>query len=325
MNAVPVNSARLGILCMIAGMFFISMNDMLVKSLSGGYPLHQLILLRSVTAIFFTFFLLQYEGGLRLLNTGRWLLHGMRALFILIANSALYAAIAAMPLATATALYFVAPFFVTLLSIPVLGETVGPRRFLAIAVGFTGVLLMMAPQFGLGTFDEGLGWVTLLPVIAAAFYAAMSVLTRKLGATSRASALAMHMQFAFISISALVWLVAGDGRFLTPDSGPSAQFLLRPWIWPAPEDWLPILGLGLMSAVIGYLMTQAYRLSRASAVAPFEYVLLIFSLFWGWTVFGEWPAASTLLGALVVIGSGIYVFLREGRPDPARRTGRAGA
>ncbi len=311
MNAATVNSARLGIFAMLAGMFFISMNDMLVKSLSGGYPLHQLILFRSIVAIGFTVVLLMYEGGFKLLNTGRWGLHAARALFILIANTSLYAAIASMPLATATALYFVAPLFVTLLSIPVLGETVGPRRFFAIALGFAGVLVMMWPQFGQG--EGSLGWVVVLPVVAAAFYASMSVLTRKLGQTSRASALALHMQFAFISVSALVGLIAGDGRFATEASNPSVQFLLRAWVWPAPADWLPILGLGVMSAIIGYLMTQAYRLSRASVVAPFEYVLLIFSLFWGWTVFGEWPQSSVFVGAAIVIGSGVYVFVREGQ------------
>lgn len=311
MNAVTVNTARLGIFAMLAGMFFISMNDMLVKSLSGGYPLHQLILFRSIVAIGFTVVLLMYEGGFKLLNTGRWGLHAARALFILVANTSLYAAIASMPLATATALYFVAPLFVTLLSIPVLGETVGPRRFFAIALGFAGVLVMMWPQFGQG--EGSLGWVVVLPVVAAAFYASMSVLTRKLGQTSRASALALHMQLAFISVSALVGLIAGDGRFATEASNPSVQFLLRAWVWPAPADWLPILGLGVMSAIIGYLMTQAYRLSRASVVAPFEYVLLIFSLFWGWTVFGEWPQSSVFVGAAIVIGSGVYVFVREGQ------------
>lgn len=311
MNAATVNTARLGIFAMLAGMLFISMNDMLVKSLSGGYPLHQLILFRSIVAIGFTVVLLMYEGGFKLLNTGRWGLHAARALFILIANTSLYAAIASMPLATATALYFVAPLFVTLLSIPVLGETVGPRRFFAIALGFAGVLVMMWPQFGQG--EGSLGWVVVLPVVAAAFYASMSVLTRKLGQTSRASALALHMQFAFISVSALVGLIAGDGRFATEATNPSVQFLLRAWVWPAPADWLPILGLGVMSAIIGYLMTQAYRLSRASVVAPFEYVLLIFSLFWGWTVFGEWPQSSVFIGAAIVIGSGVYVFVREGQ------------
>lgn len=296
---------------MLGGMLFISVNDMLVKSLSGGYPLHQLIMLRSVVAISFTVAMLMAEGGFKLLNTGRWGLHAIRALFVLIANTALYAAIASLPLATATALYFVAPLFVTLLSIPVLGETVGPRRFAAIGAGFVGVMVMMAPQMMAG--EGGYGWVVLLPVVAAAFYAAMSVMTRKLGQTSRASALALHMQFAFISVSAMVYLVAGDGRFVTPDSNPSVQFLLRAWVWPARADFLPILGLGVLSAIVGYLMTQAYRLSRASVVAPFEYVLLIFSLFWGWTVFGEWPAATVMVGAAIVIASGVYIFMREGR------------
>ncbi len=311
MNTRTVNSARMGIFCMLAGMLFISVNDMLVKTLSGDYPLHQLIFLRSVVALVFTGVLLQMEGGFGLLNTGRWRLHILRALLIVCANSALYAALAAMPLATATALYFVAPLFVTLLSIPVLDETVGPRRFAAIGVGFTGVLLMMYPQMGRG--EGTLGWVVVLPVIAAGCYASMSVLTRKLGATSRASALAMQIQLAFIVVSIIVYLLAGDGRYAQSSDNPAVQFLLRGWVWPAPGDWVFILGLGLMSGIIGYLMTQAYRLSRASAVAPFEYVLLIFSLFWGWTVFGEWPQASVLLGAAVVIASGIYVFTREGR------------
>ncbi|KIN66395.1 Integral membrane protein [Sulfitobacter noctilucicola] len=311
MNTHPVNSARLGILCMLVGMLLISINDMLVKTLSEGYPLHQLIMLRSAVAICFTAALLMYEGGFRLLNTGRWGLHALRALLVVLANSALYGAIAAMPLATATALYFVAPLFVTLLSIPVLGEIVGARRFAAIGVGFVGVLVMMAPQ--LIQSDTGLGWVVVLPVFAAACYAGMSVLTRKLGSTSRASALAMQLQIAFITVSFLVWSVAGDGSFAGDTTNPALQFFLRAWLWPAPADWLPILGLGLLSAIIGYLMTQAYRLSRASAVAPFEYILLIFSLFWGWTVFGEWPTLSVMLGAAIVIGSGIYVFVREGR------------
>lgn len=311
MNAIPLNSARLGILCMLGGMFFISVNDMIVKSLSGGYPLHQLILMRSVVAIIVTLGVLKYEGGFALLRTGRWFLHTLRALCVLVANSALYAAMASLPLATATAIYFVAPLFVTLQSIPVLGETVGMRRFVAIGLGFGGTLVMLVPQMSAG--EAGLGWVALLPVVAAAFYALMSVLTRKLGQTSRASALALQMQFAFISVSAGVYLVAGDGRFVTPDSNPSLQFLLRAWIWPQGGDWLPIAALGLLSAIVGYLMTQAYRLSRASVVAPFEYVLLIFSLFWGWTVFGEWPQTTVLLGAAIVIASGVYVFVREGR------------
>ena len=309
--------ARLGIFCMLAGMFLISVNDMLIKSLSGGYPLHQLILLRSAVGLAFSFGLLQLEGGLGLLRTGKVGLHVLRALLIVVANSAIYAAIVAMPLATANAIYFVAPLFVTLLSIPVLGESVGPRRFAAIGVGFSGVLLMMAPQIGAG--EAGLGWVMVLPVVAAAGYAGMSVLTRKLGATSRASALAIQLQAAFILVSVVMYLVAGDGRFAEGTDNESLNFLLRAWVWPHEADFLAIAMLGMMSAVVGYLMSQAYRLSRASVVAPFEYSLLVYALIWGWTVFGEWPEPAVFAGAVVVIASGVYVFLREGRKPPQRR------
>ena len=311
MGSGTVNSTRLGIICMLLGMFFISLNDMAIKSMSGSYSLHQLIFLRSFIGIGISLAILMYEGGLKLLNTGRPGLHILRGLLIVFANSAIYAAIVAMPLAMANALYFVAPLFVTLLSIPILGERVGVFRMGAIVVGFAGVLLMMAPQLT-GTGD-GLGWVVVLPVVAAAGYALMSVLTRKLGQTSRASALAIHMQFAFICVSILVYLVAGDGRYLTEETSVSMTFLLRPWVWPESGDWVIITGLGLLSGIVGYLMTQAYRLSRASVVAPFEYTLLIYALIWGWTVFGEWPETSVFIGAAIVIASGVFVFIREGR------------
>jgi S-adenosylmethionine uptake transporter len=147
----------------------------------------------------------------------------------------------------------------------------------------------------------------------------MSVLTRKLGATSRASALALHMQIAFIAVSLCVFVVAGDGRFAASTENESIRFLLRAWIWPPMADVLPITLLGLVAAAVGYLMAQAYRLSPASAVAPFEYSLLIYALFWGWTIFGEWPAPMVFAGAAVVIGSGIYVFVREGQRKSVRR------
>ena len=317
MNIAAIPHARLGIFCMLAGMLLISVNDMLIKSLSGGYPLHQLVLLRSAVALVFTLALLRFEGGWALLRTDRPWLHLLRALLIVFANTAIYAAIVAMPLATANTLYFVAPLFVTLLSVPVLGEHVGPRRFAAIGVGFAGVLLMMAPQLTGG--EDALGWVVILPVLAAAGYAGMSVLTRKLGSTSRASALALHLQSAFILVSLGVYLVAGDGRFADGAENPSIRFLLRAWVWPERADMWPIAGLGLIAAVAGYLMTQAYRLSPASVVAPFEYALLIYALFWGWSVFNEWPQPIVFVGAAIVIGSGVYVFLREGQRKVARR------
>ena len=229
MNTPLTAAPRIGIFFMLAGMFLISTNDMLVKLLSGEYPLHQLVLMRSLVAIVVTGVMLQMEGGLALMRTDRVGLHVLRALLIVFANTALYAAIVVLPLATATAIYFVSPLFVTLLSIPVLGEVVGRRRFVAIGVGFVGVLVMMGPELARG--QAGFGWIMVLPVLAAAGYASMSVLTRKLGATSRASALAMNLQLAFVVISLGVWAAVGDGRYADGVENESLRFLLRAWVW----------------------------------------------------------------------------------------------
>ena len=310
-SMIRPNTAQFGILFMVTGMFCISLNDMIVKALSGGYPLHQIVFVRTGLGILFSFIILQLEGGIHLLKTSNISLHMLRALLVVMGNSLFYAAIVAMPLATANALYFVAPLFVTLLSVPVLGERIGPRRVAAVLAGFAGVLLMLWPQMRGGA--DSVGWVALLPLGAAASYAGMSVLTRKLGQFSRASALAIYLQVAFLLVSTAFFLIAGDGRFVGPESSASMTFLLRAWVWPAVDDLLPMLGLGFISAIVGYSMSQAYRLASAAVVAPFEYVLLIFALFWGYTVFGEWPVPEVLMGAGVIILAGVYVFWRENR------------
>ena len=309
--SAPFQSARIGIACMMAGMFCISLNDMFIKALSGDYPLHQIVFTRSLIGLMLSLVILKIEGGFALLRTGQGGLHMLRALLVVFANSAFYAAIVAMPLATANALYFVAPLLVTLLSIPVLGESVGPRRFLAIAVGFGGVLLMLWPQMRGGS--DSVGWYALLPLMAAAGYAGMSVLTRRLGRTTRASALSIKLQLAFVLVSAGFFVVAGDGRFVTEDSSDSVRFLLRAWVWPAARDLWVMLGLGALSAIVGYTMSQAYRLASAAVVAPFEYILLVYALFWGWMIFGEWPVNEVLAGAAIIIAAGIYIFWRENR------------
>lgn len=308
MTAVAHNRPLLGVTFMSLGMLCISVNDMVVKALSGDYPLHQLVFIRAGIGLVIAAILVRVEVGWRGLRVHQPGLHVARAGLIVLANLSLYASIATIPLATATAIYFVAPLFVTLLAIPVLGEAVGPRRIAAVAVGFLGVLVILSPELD---GSAGFGPVVILPVIAAAGYAAMSVLTRKLGARASASVLSFYIQLAFLLTGALFFVIAGDGRFATLSTSPSAQFLLRAWVWPAPEDYAFIALLGALSGVVGYAMSQAYRMASASTVAPFEYVLMLYALFWGWTVFGEWPTPTVFLGAAIIIASGVFIVLRE--------------
>jgi S-adenosylmethionine uptake transporter len=310
----------LGIIFILAGTIAISLNDLLIKYLSGGYPLHQMIFIRAVIGLGFTLALVQLEGGWRILRTGRPWIQVLRGVMIVSANLCYYAAMAVMPLGQVTALFFVAPLFITVLSIPFLGEQVGPFRITAVLFGFAGVLVMQQPWAAQSSQVSLL--VTCLPVIAAAFYASLQVLTRKLGVTTKASAMALYMQVSFITVAGLAYLAVGDGRYAQGISDESLLFLLRAWQMPTPRDWMIFIGLGLCSGAVGYCLTSAYRLTKAATVAPFEYVGLPLAIFWGWLVVGEWPSGAMWIGCAMIIGAGRVGFLREQAtqsPQPGRR------
>ncbi|MCF3595680.1 DMT family transporter [Rhodobacteraceae bacterium LMO-12] len=319
-----INRPAIGIAFILAGMVAISINDMLVKRLSGGYPLHEIVLIRSSVGLMFSLMLVQVEGGWHILKTRTPGLHALRGLVIVISNLTFFAALAVIPLADATALFFVAPLLITLLSIPILGEKVGPMRLGAVVVGFCGVILMMQPWAS--TAPGGVSrWIFSLPILAALTYALNQVLTRKLGVTSRASAMSVYIQVMFIFVSLLVWLVAGDGKYAAMTDNPSLIFLAREWVMPQGFDRWLFLGLGLNAAIIGYCLSQAYRMASAATVAPFEYVGLPLAIFWGWLIWAELPGPWVFAGIVLIVGSGLFVFLRErqkNRPLATRRVNR---
>lgn len=310
METTRQNIAGLGILFLLIGVFCISINDMMIKQLSGAYPLHQIVFARSGIGIMFSLMIVQYEGGLGILRTAQPWMHVLRGLMIVIANMSYFVALAVLPLADATALFFAAPLFITLLSIPMLREKVGPLRLSAVAIGFAGVVIMQRPWAGADDLEVS-RIVLLLPVVAALTYAMNQLLTRKLGVDSKASAMAVYIQATFIVVSVAFFVVAGDGRYAMHTANPSLLFLLRAWVWPADKDMWVFLGLGLNSAIIGYCLSQAYRLADAATVAPFEYLGLPLAVFWGFVVFGDIPVVEVWLGITLILGSGLFVFLRE--------------
>ena len=310
MIAKPQNRPSLGITFVLVGVFCISINDLIIKQLSGSYPLHQSVFLRSGVGILFSLIFVKFEGGLRILRTAHPFQHALRGILIVIANMTFFAALAALPLADATALFFAAPLFITLLSIPVLKEKVGPLRLGAVLVGFFGVVIMQRPWAG-GEELEVPRIVLMLPVISALTYAVNQLMTRKLGVEAKASALAVYIQATFIVVSLLFFIVAGDGRFAQGHTNESVIFLLRAWNWPTAQDWPFFLALGLNSAVIGYCLSQAYRLADAATVAPYEYIGLPLAVFWGWVIFADLPEFEVWIGIALILSSGLFVFLRE--------------
>ncbi len=244
------------------------------------------------------------EGGLGLLRTRRLPLHLARGLLLVIANVCYFLALAALPLAETAAIFFVAPLFITMLSVPFLGERVGPWRWAAVIMGLAGVVVMLRPGDGLVEI------VALLPIVAALAYAIMQILTRRLGVTDRASALAFYVQLCFIVVSATFGLIAGDGRF-AGGGHPSMEFLLRAWAWPSAIDALLILTCGILIGTAAYLLSQAYRIAEANLLAPFEYTAMPLAVLWGVLWWGEWPDATAFLGIALIVGAGLLVFYRE--------------
>ncbi len=307
---IRANNPAAGIGFIVLGVLAISVNDMLIKFLSGGYPLHQMVFTRSLIGIIFSLILVQVEGGWQILRTRRPVLHTVRGLLIVVANMSFFAALAVLPLAEATALFFVAPLLITLLGIPLLGEKVGPMRIGAVIVGFVGVVIMTRPWESGAARDVAV-YVYFLPILGALTYALNQILTRKLGVASKASAMAVYIQFVFIVVSSLFWVVAGDGRFAEGLENESLIFLLRAWVMPQGTDIWLFFGLGLNSAIIGYALSAAYRAADAATVAPFEYVGLPLAVFWGWMIWGELPGPVVTAGIMLILGAGLFVFLRE--------------
>lgn len=304
------NRAGLAIAFVLFGVMCISLNDMLIKQLSSGYPLHQIVCIRSAIGLLITLVFLKFEGGLPALRTGRPLLHVLRGVLVVIANMSYFLALAVLPLADATALFFAAPLFITLLSIPLLGEKVGPLRMMAVLVGFGGVVIMQRP-WEASTSLEIPRLVLLLPVLGAFTYALNQVVTRKLGAKAPASTLAIYIQGTFLLVSICFYIVAGDGRFAANTDNASLQFLLRAWVWPAPQDRWMLICMGMNGALIAYCLSQAYRLGDAATVAPFEYIGLPLAVFWGLFIFDDLPTWEIWIGITLILASGLFVFLRE--------------
>ncbi len=325
------DSPQTGIAFVCLGMVCITVNDAIVKQLSDTYALHQIVFTRAAIGLILCLGIIQFEGGLRTLKTRRTGLHFLRGLCLVAANMMFFAALATLPLADVTALFFVAPLFITLLSIPVLGEKVGIRRLSAVLVGFAGVLIMLRPGealFGAQTMGGPDRLTLLLPVGAAFAYACMQVLTRKLGVASTAAAMTIYLQCTFLLVSLAFWVIASDGRYAEGTESKTLLFLLRAWHWPPLADW-PLFGVvGLLITTAGYSLARAYRAADAATVAPFEYVALPSAIMLGWTVFGHLPDIWVFVGCALIAGSGIYVFIREkqrARPNASRRPLRRGA
>ncbi len=289
----------------LAAVMCFSINDVGIKFLSDRYALHQVIFIRSAIGMcVFLAVIMPLSGGWRLIRTRRIGMHLLRGICVVFANMCLFLGLAAMPIADAVAVFFVSPLVITIFSVLFLRETVGARRWAAIAVGFLGVLVIVKP--GTSAFQIA----SLLPIAAATLYAVIHIVARKIGGTESAATMAFYIQATFIVASLIFGATLGHGEF-AGYGHPSLEFLLRAWGPVAAQDWPILLMLGVSGVFGGFFISQAYRLSEAAFAAPFEYVAMPMAIMWGVTVFGTWPAPTAWIGIALIIGSGLYLLWRE--------------
>ncbi|HEY0735937.1 MAG TPA: DMT family transporter [Herpetosiphonaceae bacterium] len=308
MNKISSNMQGVGFL--VLGMLIFSLQDIAVKWIGGDYPVLEIVTFRSMIAIPLTLLLFRYEGGTELPTTQRPTLEYIRGGCYFLSYTTYFMGLAALPLAEIAGIKFSGPLMITCLSVVMLGETVGPRRWLALLVGFIGVLLIVRPgtSFNLGS---------IFILISVFFYALAAILTRKLQTTDSSATMAYYSSLVYLlatCIFAPLVILAGD----VPDADPSVAFLFRAWVMPSLRDWLIMSGLGLVWAGGMYFLARAYSVALASVVAPFEYLALPISAMWGFILWQEIPTLTTWVGAGLTLLSGLYILYREQKERPVQ-------
>ena len=270
----------------LSAMLLFTLSDASAKYLVGGgiSPL-QVLFVRYAVVVLLLAPALWLRRRDRPWSTRRAPLHVLRGL--LLAGSALLFIVALhdLPLALCTAISIAAPLYVTALSMPLLGEPVGRRRWAAVAVGFLGVLIILRP--GASAFQ----WPMLLPVVSSLFWALSLIITRLMRTSERA-------------LTVLAWSSVIGALACTP-------LALPLWQSPSALQWAVLIGIGLANAAGQYLVIHAFMMAPASVLAPFSYSTIVWSTLFGLLIFGNVPDATTFIGAAVLIGAGLYVWHRE--------------
>ena len=289
------NRIGLGIALMLLGTgIFVSM-DALVKHLTlEGYPTIQILFFRSCFAFIPVSLFIARSGGIATLRTQRPMGHLMRGVIGLSAMGVIFWAFHSLPISDVVAIMFAAPIFMTVLSIPLLGEKVGPRRWIAVVVGFVGVLVIVRP-------DAGLDVTQLIVVAGTVLYALALISIRRLSDTEPSATIVFYFTLA--------------GTVLM------ASLLPFGWVTPGTlTDWGLLISVGLIGGTAQLFMTYAIRFAPISVLAPFEYSSMLWAAGFDIVIFSLYPSSATLWGAGIIAATGLYIVHRETQLGTRRKS-----
>ena len=299
-----LSNSQKGIFLIILGMSIFSVQDVLVKYLSTSTSVFQIFFVRSIVGLLTIGLYLSITKKKIIFKSQYPLLTLIRVVLFFSAFLAFYVSLSNLSLAVANTLFFTSPFFITIFSIIFLKEQIGIRRWLAIIIGFLGVIVVMNPR------PENLNLFHLLPIYCAACYALSMIIIKKTADKDSVYSQIFHLYISALILSSIISLFIGDGSF-NKYNDPALQFLFREWHLSFNENTIFLFIIGLAGSVGFFCLHQAYRIASPPTVAPFEYILIFWSVLLGWIVFGDISNLRTFVGIFIIVGSGLYVFFRE--------------
>jgi drug/metabolite transporter (DMT)-like permease len=283
-SAPDARSTRLfGIALMLAGVGFFSLGDALGKFLVATYSVGELLLLRAVASLILMAPLI-WRSRAAVPKVQRPALQALRVALSISEIAAFFAAAVYLPLADIITFYLAAPIFVTALSAILLGEHVDVRRWIAVGIGFCGVLIALRPSGGV------FGWPAAIALGGSVAFAFLMVVTRSLRGTP--DIVLASMQFFGLFLFGIVVAPVG-------------------WLTPGPRDFCFFMLAGGLAVLASLCVNRSLKLAPASVVVPYQYSMIIWAAVFGYLVFGDVPQVATIVGAAIIIGAGFYIFLRE--------------
>ena len=275
---------QLGFFYMFISVCAFSLMDVIVKW-SDDYPVGQVLFFRGFFGIIPILFLIPKDRYVDFYKTTRPMLHLKRCLAGLIALVAIFIALRNLPLATVVSISFAAPIFTTIFSIFMLNEKVGFYRWLAVIVGFVGIVIISEPGF------SSLNFYYIYPIIFCLGLSYVAIAIRKLSSTEPVWLISFFFSFSIMILS-----------FLTFYQG---------WVMPKPLDLALLSMIGILGGLANLWLTQSYKYSEVSLVTPLKYLALVFAIIFGYFIWNEVPTIKTLIGAFLVIISSFIIFRRE--------------
>jgi len=297
-----------GILYILFGMALFSIQDALIKFVYEEVALYELYFGRTTTALILLTGYLKFSKQKIILKTHYPFLTVLRVFCFFFGFSFFYISLTFMSLAEANALFFSSPFFVSILAVVFLKEKIGIRRWSAILIGFIGVFIVLNPDF------NNFNYMKLTPVICAFCYSISMTITKITSDKDNVYTQMIHLYIGATIISILFFIFTGKGQF-NNFSDPTFQFIFREWGTNLSFSVPFIVAMGSVATFSFYFIFNAYRVASPSVVSIYEYSLIIWSILTGFILFNNTPTLRTFIGVVIIIGAGIYIYIREKTKD----------